>query len=96
MLAGPTDFTPPTGCQYVGGGRRDGDQIVWWLDCGDAGHNEARGVLAPAFAAQGWTSCGPAAATATWTKGGLSLTVSETSGEPASLIKLSQLPGSPC
>ena len=88
----PTGFVLPAACAYVTPGIASGARTLWQIDCGVQGLRDARGTLAPAFAAQGWRTCGPALATATWIKGEVALTVSEPSAEPVSYIGLTESP----
>ena len=76
-------FTLPSGCSYVGSPVVGTGGSQWQFDCGSAANNNARGTLAPAFAAQAWTSCGVGLGSGTWMKGNLRLIVSEGSGGPA-------------
>jgi len=75
----PTGFVLPLGCAYIGQPVVGGDQSVWKFDCGWAS-NDARGTLAPAFVAQGWTGCGVGLGGATWKKGTIRLVVTEGAG----------------
>lgn len=85
-------FTLPASCAYVTFGVNSGLRRLWQVDCGAAGRHDARGALAPSFEAQGWMPSGPALPTRTWIKGDVALTVSESSGEQSSYIRLTQSP----
>lgn len=76
-------FTLPSGCSYVGPPVVGTGGSQWQFDCGSAANNNARGTLAPAFAAQSWISCGGGLGSGTWMKGDLRLIVTEGSGGPA-------------
>lgn len=84
----PTGFVLPTGCRYVGAPAFTADSIEWRFDCGSEGNRDARGALAPAFSQQGWTSCGPGLATASWISGAAMLTVVESSLAPGDYPRL--------
>jgi hypothetical protein len=75
----PTGFTLPLGCAYIDQPVVGGDQSTWKFDCGWATH-DARGTLAPAFTAQGWTGCGVGLGGASWKKGSVVLAVTEGAG----------------
>ncbi len=83
----PIGFVLPPGCAYVGP-RITGPEPSQnrQVDCGSDANRNARGTLGPVFTQQGWTSCGAGLATATWTKGETTLTVSESSGAPATTL----------
>lgn len=85
----PTGFVLPLGCAYIGQPLVGDDQSVWKFDCGWASNN-ARGSLAPAFVAQGWTCGSPVTATATWAKGSARLKVVEGAGGPGGYPQLAQ------
>ncbi len=76
-------FALPVGCSYAGAPVVGTGGSQWKFDCGSAANNNARGTLAPAFAAQAWTSCGVGLGSGTWMKSDLRLIVSEGSGGPA-------------
>jgi len=86
----PAGFVLPLGCAYIGQPVVGGDQSVWKFDCGWASNN-ARGSLAPALIAQGWTCGSPATATATWAKGSARLVVVEGAGGAGGYPQLAQL-----
>ena len=86
----PSLFTLPQGCAFVGSPVSTADQTEWKVDCGAAANRNARGTLGPAFAAQGWTSCGSGLATATWANSRFLLVVSESSGAAGEYPKLTQ------
>jgi hypothetical protein len=86
----PADFALPSNCSYVGSPSVSTDFSRWHFDCGTAANRDARGTLSPAFTAQGWTLCGVATANAAWSKGGVALTVSESSGSPGDYPTISQ------
>ncbi|MDQ6858170.1 MAG: hypothetical protein M3Z65_04150 [Chloroflexota bacterium] len=90
----PNGFALPQGCAFVGrpAAGTDGLSVVWKVDCGATANRSARGTLAPAFTAQGWTLCSSAVANALWRKGVLRLTVSEGSGAPGEYPMLTQRP----
>jgi hypothetical protein len=90
----PNGFALPQGCAFVGrpAAGADGISVVWKVDCGATANRDARGTLAPAFTAQGWTLCGSGLANATWRKDVLRLTVSEGSGAPGEYPMLTQRP----
>ena len=76
----PNGFSLPAGCSFVGPPVVGTGGTQWQVDCGSAANRDARGTLAPAFASQGWSSCGAVTATATWMKGDLRLLVAEGAG----------------
>ena len=67
----------------------------WRVDCGTEGNRNARATIGTALLASGWVSCGPAAATESWTKNGVLTVVSEASGVPGDDIKMTQRPAAP-
>ena len=85
----PAGFVLPLGCAYIGQPVVGEDQSRWKFDCGWASNN-ARGSLAPAFIAQGWTCGSPVTATATWAKGSARLVVVEGAGGPGGYPQLAQ------
>src|ERR1700694_722100 len=76
-------FTLPAGCSYAGAPVVGTGGSQWKFDCGSAANDNARGALAPALAAQAWTSCGVGLGSGTWMKGDLRLIGAEGSGGPA-------------
>jgi hypothetical protein len=93
----PTSFVLPQSCAYVVPPVVGTNQTDWRVDCG-AANNNARGVLGPALAQQGWTSCGAGLASEQWRKNDLMLGVSESSLAAGDYPRLSQPArvGSPC
>ena len=90
VIPQPTGFVLPLGCAYVDQPEVGGDQTRWKFDCGWAS-NSARGSLARALMAQGWT-CGIAVtATATWAKGTSRLVIVEGAGGFNGYPQLAQL-----
>jgi hypothetical protein len=85
----PTGFRLPLGCAAIDQPAVGADQTRWKFDCGWASH-DARGTLAPALVAQGWTSCGAVTATAAWAKGPTRLEVGEGAGGFAGYPQLVQ------
>jgi len=94
----PTGFAPPQVCAYVEPPVVRGEQTEWSLDCGAPNNNNARGTLAPALAAQGWTQCASGLATAQWRKGDVMISVVESTLAPGEYMRVAQLPRivSPC
>lgn len=85
-------FALPSGCAYAASPVVGTDGSQWKFDCGSTANRDARGTLAPAFMAQGWSACGVGLASGTWMKGDLRLIVTEGSGgaAPAGLPTLTQ------
>ena len=90
--SGPRDFGVSGDCGFAAGAVRNGDQLVWLLDCGPAANRAARATLGPMLERQGWTACGSGAAAGSWTRGDLRIGVSEGSGVAPNYIRLSQSP----
>ncbi len=86
----PSVFALPQGCAFVGSPLSTADQTDWKVDCGAAANRDARGTLGPAFATQGWTSCGSGLASATWANSRFLLSVSESSGAAGDYPTLTQ------
>ena len=90
VIPQPTGFVLPLGCAFIDQPEVGVDQTRWKFDCGWASNN-ARGSLAPALKAQGWT-CGIAVtATATWAKGTSRLVIVEGAGGFNGYPQLAQL-----
>lgn len=92
----PIDFVLPQTCVFVGDPEVGSERTVWRYDCGQERNRDARAALRDALVNQGWTACGPALANETWLKGGLALTVSESSGSPGDYPRFSQRYASSC
>jgi hypothetical protein len=86
----PTGFVLPQACAYVVPPVVGADQTDWKVDCGAANNNNARGILGPALAQQGWTSCGAVTATEHWRKSDVMLAVIESSLAPGDYPRLTQ------
>lgn len=94
-IPGPAHFVLPQTCAFAAPPAIEFNKTVWFVDCGTA-NNEARGTLGAALAAQGWTSCGPGLATASWTNEGVRLTVIESSLAPGDYPRVQQVLGTSC
>jgi len=77
-IPSPAGFVLPQACAFIVPPIVGADQTEWKVDCG-AANNNARGILGPALAQQGWTSCGAGLATERWRKNDVMLGVSESS-----------------
>jgi photosystem II stability/assembly factor-like uncharacterized protein len=71
----------PPGCRVLSTVLRT-DEEEWRVECGAAMNASARGTLAPVLSGDGWRLCGSGLATATWSKAGSQLGISEGSGVP--------------
>jgi hypothetical protein len=93
----PAGFVLPQACAYVVPPVVGADQTEWKVDCG-AANNNARGILGPALALQGWTSCGAGLATEQWRKNDVMLSVAESSLAAGDYPRLTQVARatSPC
>jgi hypothetical protein len=94
----PTGFVLPQACAFVVPPVVGTDQTEWSVDCGAANNNNARGILGPALAQQGWTLCASGLATAQWRKDGVMLGVVESSLAPGEYMRVHQFARliSPC
>jgi hypothetical protein len=94
----PTGFTLPQACVYVEPPVVRAERTEWSLDCGAANNNNARGTLAPALAAQGWTECASGLSTAQWRKADVMISVVESTLAPGEYLRVAQLARvvSPC
>jgi len=94
----PTGFVLPQACAFVATPVIGTDQTEWSIDCGAANNNNARGILGPALAQQGWTLCASGLATAQWRKDGVMLGVVESSLAPGEYMRVHQFARliSPC
>jgi hypothetical protein len=92
----PTSFTLPQACAFVRPPEVGADQTYWWVDCGAQLNRDARGTLGTALVQQGWTRCGPAAATEAFYKGTTRIVVVESSLAPGDYPRFSQRPGTGC
>jgi hypothetical protein len=86
----------PQTCAFVGDPVVEPDRTEWRYDCGPELNRDARGALRDALTSQRWTTCGPALASETWLKDGLSLRISESSLAPGDYPRLSQRRASTC
>ncbi len=92
----PTGFVLPQACAFVRQPELGADQTYWWVDCGAQLNRDARGTLGTALVQQGWTRCGPAAATEAFYKGTTRIVVVESSLAPGDYPRFSQRPGTGC
>ncbi|HEX9496169.1 MAG TPA: hypothetical protein VGA38_10450 [Candidatus Limnocylindria bacterium] len=86
----PPGFVLPQACAFVRPPEIGADQTSWWVDCGAEANRSARGTLGTALGQQGWTSCGPAAATELFFKGTVRIVVVESSLAPGDYPRFSQ------
>jgi len=91
-----TGFVVPQACAYVRPPEVVTDKTSWWVDCGAELNRDARGTLGPSLAQQGWTACGPAAATETFFKGTLRIVVVESSLAPGDYPRFTERAGTGC
>jgi hypothetical protein len=89
-------FVVPQACAYVRPPEVGADQTNWWVDCGAPLNRDARGTLGPALTQQGWTGCGPAAATEIFFKGTMRIVVVESSLAAGDYPRFTQRSGSGC
>jgi hypothetical protein len=92
----PTGFVVPQACAYVRPPEVGTDQTYWWVDCGAELNRDARGTLGAALTQQGWTGCGPAAATEMFFKGTMRIVVVESSLAAGDYPRFSQRVGTGC
>ena len=92
----PVGFVVPQACAFIRPPQVRGDQTTWWVDCGPELNRSARGSLGAALEQQGWTACGPAAASETFFKGAMRIYVSESSLAPGDYPVFSEWAGSGC
>src|SRR5258708_36302887 len=86
----PPGFVLPQACAFVRPPEIGADQTSWWVDCGAEANRSARGTLGTALGQQGWTSCGPAAATELFFKGTVRIGVVESSRAPGDYPRVTQ------
>lgn len=86
----PTGFALPQACAFVAPPTVGTDTTVWLVDCGTQANHDARGMLGPAFAQQGWTSCAIGLGSMWVKRNGVMLGVTESTLAPGDYPRLTQ------
>lgn len=94
----PTGFVLPQACAFVAPPVVGTETTVWSVSCGGQLDRDARGMLGPALAQQGWTTCSLGLGMMSVRKNGVMLVISESSMAPGEYPHVTQFARvvSPC